>query len=179
MLSDGHWCFEGSYRVHPQGKAVQYPVILKVKILHFFRNTCYCFPFDTSKHLRRIESSFSDCSQESATRRYSEPVDSCLPRLLILCAKAVTVQGSVVIHLYQPMHMTWIGSRAQAVILLGILSLIPYPQPHPVPRSQYQTFYIFIPFTPFISEQLFNPTATLIILNVKFIDVNEISSTKT
>ena len=38
--------------------------------------------------------------------------------MLILPAKAFTVHGAVVIHLYQPTHMTEIGSRAQAVTFL-------------------------------------------------------------
>jgi hypothetical protein len=38
--------------------------------------------------------------------------------MLILSAKAFTVQGTVVIHLYQPTHVTEIGSRAQAVTFL-------------------------------------------------------------
>jgi hypothetical protein len=38
--------------------------------------------------------------------------------MLILSAKAFTVQGAFVIHLYQSTHVTEIGSRAQAVTFL-------------------------------------------------------------
>jgi hypothetical protein len=41
--------------------------------------------------------------------------------MLLFSAKAVTVQCTVVTHLYHPLHVTGIGSRAQAVTLLLIL----------------------------------------------------------
>jgi hypothetical protein len=40
--------------------------------------------------------------------------------MLILAAKEFTIQGTVFIPLYQPMHMTEIGSISQAVTFLHV-----------------------------------------------------------
>jgi len=77
--------------------------MLIIRLKHLFTNTPHV------KSLRRIGSSFIDCSQESATRWYSEPAESCLPRLLIFFCKSSYSTGCCC-HSFAPTYshdMNW------------------------------------------------------------------------
>ena len=78
MLSDGHWCFEGSYRFHPQGKAFQYPVTLKVRFLQFFGT-----PVTVSRSTR--QNILEELNLLSLTVPKNLQLDDILSRLSPLC----------------------------------------------------------------------------------------------